>query len=324
MITVSFPNWSDALAAADLPDKVRQQHRIIIQWFLGYLKREQAAATQVSARQFVAHLMETRQPKDWQAEQWREGLNWFFREAPSRRRAAEKEFPRQLRTRVRHDAGRIAANEKTEGAVSAESYEDGRQHYAHTVAEMQAQVAIDPWYTETVRLMRVRHMAYRTEETYLGWIRRMERFTQAKDGLEAFGETDLKRFLSFLAVEEGVSPGTQRQALNAGVFFLREVRKMQLGDFSDYVKADPRKYYPVVYSRGEIQRLLAAMRGRGALMARLQYGCGLRVSELCRLRVKDIDLERGKLYIRASKGDKDRCVPLPRSLRRLWLAILRR
>lgn len=63
MITVSFPNWSDALAVADLPEKVRQQHRIIIQWFLGYLKREQAAATQVSARQFVAHLMETRQPK---------------------------------------------------------------------------------------------------------------------------------------------------------------------------------------------------------------------------------------------------------------------
>lgn len=58
MITVSFPNWSDALAAADLPDRVRQQHRIIIQWFLGYLKREQAAATQMSARQFVAHFDE--------------------------------------------------------------------------------------------------------------------------------------------------------------------------------------------------------------------------------------------------------------------------
>jgi integron integrase len=120
--------------------------------------------------------------------------------------------------------------------------------------------------------------------------------------------------LSFLAVEECVAAGTQRQALNAGVFFLREVRKMKLGDFSDYVKADQRKYFPVVYSKNEMKRLLAKMRDKWLLMARLQYGCGLRVSELCRLRVKDIDLERGKLYIRASKGDKDRCVPLPKSL----------
>ncbi|MEI2419789.1 phage integrase N-terminal SAM-like domain-containing protein, partial [Arthrospira platensis SPKY2] len=125
-------------------------------------------------------------------------------------------------------------------------------------------------------------MAYRTEETYLGWLRRMEAFLQEKDGLEHFAEEDLKRFLSYLAVEEGVGASTQRQALNAGVFFLREVKKQDLGDFSDYVKANPRKYYPVVYSRGEIQRLLAAMRGHGALMARLQYGCGLRISEVCR------------------------------------------
>ncbi len=187
---------------------------------------------------------------------------------------------------------------------------------------MQAQVPLDPWFEETVRLMRVRQMSYRTEEAYLGWIRRMERFLQNKDGLEAFGEEDLKRFLSYLAVEEGVAAGTQRQALNAGVFFLREVRKMELGDFSDYVKANPRKYYPVVYSKGEISRLLAEVRGKWSLMARLQYGCGLRISELCRLRVKDVDLERGKLYIRASKGDKDRCVPLPKTLREPLIAHL--
>jgi len=86
-------------------------------------------------------------------------------------------------------------------------------------------------------------------------------------------------------VEESVSASTQRQALNAGVFFLREVRKMELGDFSDFVKADPRKYYPVVYSREEIRRVLENLRDTWQLMARLQYGCGLRVSELCRLRI---------------------------------------
>jgi len=86
MITVSFPNWSDALAAADLPDKVRQRHRVIIQWFLGYLKRGQSAASKASARRFIDHLVETRRPKDWQAEQWREGLNWSRKRLRARRR----------------------------------------------------------------------------------------------------------------------------------------------------------------------------------------------------------------------------------------------
>ncbi|MFP4352655.1 MAG: integron integrase [Puniceicoccaceae bacterium] len=247
-------------------------------------------------------MIETRKPEGWQLEQWREGLNWFFKEAPVRRRAAGREDGTGAR--------------KARGTAVREGEPvDGRRRYAHTVAEVRERVPVDPWYEETVRLMRVRHMSYRTEETYLGWIRRMERFVGGEGSLETLGEEDLKRFLSYLAVEEGVSASTQRQALNAGVFFLREVRKLDLGDFSDYVKADPRKYYPVVYSKAEVKRLLDGMTGKWRLMARLQYGCGLRISELCRLRVKDIDLERGKVYIRASKGEKDRCVPLPRSLR---------
>lgn len=308
MVTVSFPNWSYALDATKLSAEVSNRHRIIINWFLGHLKREHQPATVDSAREFVEHLIETRKPQDWQVKQWSDGLNWFFKEAPARRRVGAKSAS------VVVGEGQVKSHEDA-GVDNDEDSGDGRRQYAHTVAEMQAKVAVGPWFEETVRLMRVRHMAYRTEEAYLGWIRRMERFLQSKDGLEAFGEADLKRFLSYLAVEEGVSAGTQRQALNAGVFFLREVRKMELGDFSDYVKANPRKYYPVVYSKGEISRLLAEVRGKWCLMARLQYGCGLRVSELCRLRVKDVDIERGKLYIRVSKGYKDRCVPLPKCLR---------
>lgn len=79
----------------------------------------------------------------------------------------------------------------------------------------------------------------------IGWLRRMDRFARGGRGksLDEAGEEDLKDFLSHLAVEEGVSASTQRQAINAGVFFLvlREVRKIELGDFSDFVKTDPRK-----------------------------------------------------------------------------------
>ena len=330
MTTVSFPKWSETLAEAPLGAEVRNRHRIIINWFLGYLKREHQPATVQTAQAFVKHLLQTRQPGDWQVEQWRQGLNWFFKEAPNRRNVADKPSIGKAVSAHRRTGVDLedcssdcsvdgspdgAGDGSPDGAGEEDALVDGRRHYVYTIAEMQRKVPLDPWYEETVRLMRVRQMSYRSEESYLGWIRRMERFLANKDGLEAFGEADLKRFLSHLAVEEGVAASTQRQALNAGVFFLREVRKMELGDFSDFVKANPKKYYPVVYSMGEIKRLLDNMRGKWALMARLQYGCGLRVSELCRLRVKDIDLERGKLFIRASKGNRDRCVPLPKCLR---------
>jgi integron integrase len=319
-ITVSFPNWSNALKNADLPDEDKSRHRIIINWFLGHLKRERCPASVQSARTFIEGLIERRRPEAWQLEQWREGINWFFREAPSRRRVAERPHQR-TKGGVREDreetcsgAGESSSAAAHSKADEARDFEDGRRAYAHTIAEMQERVPLDPWYDETSRLMRVRHLAPSTEESYLGWLRRMERFHGEKDGLESFGEDDLKRFLSYIAVEEGVAGSTQKVALNAGVFFLREVRKFKLGDFSDYVEANPKKYYPVVYSRGEIKRLLERLQAKWRLMAQLQYGCGLRISEVCRLRIKDVDLERGKLYLRASKGDKDRCVPLPRSL----------
>jgi integron integrase len=222
-------------------------------------------------------------------------LNWFFRHAPQRRFLGPK-----IGTNFNHPQDEVS--------------QDGRRRYGLTLREMQRSVPIHPLLQETIRLMRIRQMAYRTEETYLGWLRRFESFSSGKKDLSNVGEDDLKSFLTHLAVQDGVSASTQRQALNAGVFFLREVRKIPLGDFSDFIHANPKKYFPVVYSRDEIRRLLDSLPARWRLMAQLQYGCGLRISELCGLRVKDLDLDRGKLTIRGGKGNKDRCVPLPRSL----------
>jgi len=272
MNIVSFQNWAEVLAAADLPEKVKNSHKIVIRWYLGYLRKVGKPASVETARAFVEGLVEERRPADWMVEGWRQGLNWFFKEAPVRRRLAEPP---------------VAAPPPGRGE-RVENVADGRRRHGVTVAELQKRVPVDPLFDETVRLMRVRHMAYRTEETYLGWLRRLEAYFQGKKRMDELGEEELKQFLSCLAVEEGVSAATQRQALNAGVFFLREVRGQTLGDFSDYVQANPRKYYPVVYGWEEIRRILAELRGRWQLMARLQYGCGLRISELCRLRIHPV------------------------------------
>ena len=125
---------------------------------------------------------------------------------------------------------------------------------------------------------------------------------------------DLRGFLSHLAVKERVAAGTQRQALNAGVFFFREVLRRSPGDLGDFTRSPRHRNVPSVLSREECGKLFAELPGTSRLMAELMYGAGLRLSELLRLRVKDVDLERLQLAVRAGKGNKDRLTMIPRSL----------
>jgi integron integrase len=74
------------------------------------------------------------------------------------------------------------------------------------------------------------------------------------------------------------------------------------------------KRAPVVLSRTECQRLLGELEGTSRLMAELMYGSGVRLMELLRLRIKDVDVERRQLIIRAGKGGKDRVTLVPDAL----------
>ena len=138
---------------------------------------------------------------------------------------------------------------------------------------------------------------------------------QGRGGLPDITGADLQRFLSYLAVKERCAGATQRQALNAGVFFIREALGRDPGDLGDYDRPKRRRNVPSVLSREECQRLFEQLDGTTRLMAELMYGAGLRLSELLRLRVKDVDLERLQLAVRAGKGDKDRLTMIPRSLK---------
>jgi integron integrase len=108
-----------------------------------------------------------------------------------------------------------------------------------------------------------------------------------------------------------VAASTQNQALNAIVFFFREVLKRDPGDFSDFVRAKSPTHVPEVLTRSETQSLLDTMSGVNQLMAGLLYGAGLRLMECIRLRVKDIDFEARHLTVRDGKGLKDRKTMLP-------------
>lgn len=160
------------------------------------------------------------------------------------------------------------------------------------------------------RRLRLKHYSMRTEEAYVGWIRRFILFHNKRHPKE-MGAAEVEGFLTHLAVEGRVAPSTQNQALAALLFLYREVLGIQLPWLRDVQRAKRRPRLPVVLTVGEVQMVLSQMHGLHLLMAQLLYGAGLRLMECIRLRVKDLEFERREIVVRDGKGGKDRVTMLP-------------
>lgn len=132
------------------------------------------------------------------------------------------------------------------------------------------------------------------------------------------GEPEIEQFLSYLAVQRNVSPSTQNQALNAIVFLYRHVLEMPLADFKNIRWSKKKQNIPTVLTREEVAALLPKFKtgSQQKLIAHILYGCGLRLTEALKLRIKDIDFGQSIILIRDAKGGKDRTVPLPLMLRK--------
>lgn len=171
---------------------------------------------------------------------------------------------------------------------------------------------------DTVRhQIRLRHFSYRTEKAYVYWIERFIRHHGLRHP-NTMGKLEVEAFLTHLAIEGRVSASTQNQALAALLFLYGAVLEVEVG-LVDAVRAKRPQRVPLVLSRAEVRALLDGLDALPTqepygLMGRLMYGAGLRLLECCRLRVKDVDLQRGQATVRGGKGDKDRYVMLPESL----------
>lgn len=161
--------------------------------------------------------------------------------------------------------------------------------------------------------IRFRHYSIRTEHTYIGWIRRFIIFNDKRHPRN-LDKRHLENFLTHLAVERGVAPATQNQALNAILFLYKEVLELELDWLENVVRPKAQEKVPTVFSKPEIQSLFLHLSGQSGLMARLLYGSGMRLMECVRLRVKDIDLEYRTVTVRNGKGNKDRVTVLPDTL----------
>ena len=161
--------------------------------------------------------------------------------------------------------------------------------------------------------IRYLHYSLRTEEAYVYWVKKFIQFHQLRHPRD-MGQAEVESFLTMLAVQRKVSVSTHRQALSALLFLYQKVLGVALPWMDDLARPAPKKRIPVVLTRAEVQAVLSKLDGSHKLLASLLYGCGMRLMEGLRLRVKDVDFDRNVIIVRDAKGGKDRVVMLPHSI----------
>jgi integron integrase len=169
-------------------------------------------------------------------------------------------------------------------------------------------------------ILRIKHYAYSTERTYIDWFQRFHAYlTGVKNKTwetQGADETDVRDFLSHLAIKQRVSSSTQNQAFNALLFLFREVLKIDLHDLSQTVRAKRGPRVPSVLTQNEVYSLLQQLKENDRLLVHVLYGTGMRLMEVARLRVQDIDFGLNSIIVRAGKGDKDRITVMPKTIKK--------
>lgn len=158
--------------------------------------------------------------------------------------------------------------------------------------------------------LRLRHYSLRTQESYIQWIKRFILYHKKRHPNE-MGKIEVESFLTYLATDRHVAASTQNQALSAILYLYKHVLEQDIEWIDNVVRAKRPKYLPTVLSQNEVKMLLHELSGTYQLIAQLLYGAGLRLMEVMRLRVQDINFEYKQIIIRSGKGNKDRVSVLP-------------
>ncbi|MEP2776434.1 MAG: integron integrase [Luteolibacter sp.] len=260
-----------------LTERERTGFLLVLEWFENFRLRLEMEAGREAAKVFwkAEVLRENRPREDWQLEQWGDAIQWYLK---------------WLEACAEVGADHRSLAERVRAAVRSACSRRG--------------------------------LALRTKQCYGAWAARYATF--AGDEGAVMEVATATRFLTSVVLDEDCAYSTQKQALNAVAFFFKHVLDVEEPIFGVKLKKTGTRV-PVVLSRGETGRIFGKLgeeaglskqaSGRYWLAARLQYGAGLRLSELVRLRIKDVDLERGTLTVRAGKGDKDRMTVLAKNLR---------
>ncbi len=167
---------------------------------------------------------------------------------------------------------------------------------------------------EVRRAITAKHYSRKTNEAYSRWIHRFILFHDKKHPKD-LGGPEVSQFLSYLATDRQVAASTQNQAMSGVLFLYKEVLKTDLPFLDDIVRAKQPVRVPTVLAVREVELVMEGLKGPTWLVASLLYGAGLRLMEALRLRVQDLDFDRGEILVKRGKGGKDRRTMLPKRLR---------
>lgn len=270
---ISFPTWRLTLLDSEIPCSIKQPYREAIFEFLRFCQDRHTPASIAAARLFLEAIAPRHRDTA------RAALRWFVASA------------------------KIGFNKFAPTPNPGNS--------APPPAAAQDLGGAD-WERDLIAAVRRKGLLWRTERVYREWAARFVTFLLPRSPYAADG-THVASFLSQLAVEHRASAATQKQALNALVFFLQEALRRSVGEF-EFKRAWARRRVPTVLTVEECQRLFAQLQGTHRLMAELMYGAGLRLMELLRLRIHHLDLPRFQVRVHSGKGDKDRVTVLPEAL----------
>ena len=259
-ISISFPSWKKALGSSSLPLESQNVHAREIGKFLGYCRRCHAPASVALAKRYLEE-----QGVGAEAPP-RAALRWFVRAWRQDCALSMESRRREERSTLRQGPNDRTGSAHPQRGLPSAGHED---------------LGGADWERDLIVAVRRKGFLWRTETAYREWAQRFVTYLLPRSPYGAGGE-DIAGFLSHLAVTQRVGAATQKQALNALVFFLQEALRRSVGEF-DFHRAESRRRMPVVLSQPECQKLFGQLTGTNQLMAELMYGSGLRLMELLRL-----------------------------------------
>ncbi len=307
---------------SDVPEKLHAHYRKWLRYYRDFcLKYDAPADRRESLPLFLKKLAEKKQV-DWQQKQAEEAVSLFHEllgpaepsaasdaNRPDQEKKSDMTQPVKPSSDSPSPTGLGAPAELSQPATPPQTAAPAEKYLSKALPTGAS------WQAEFARLadeIKVRHYSPRTLQTYRHWVRGFQAFVRSRPP-ESLTTTDVKEYLTWLAVKKKVSASTQNQAFNSLLFFFRHALGREFGKVDGVVRAKRRLRIPTVLSREEIEVVLAHLAPPYDLVVKMLYGCGLRITECLELRVQCLDFDTGMVTV-IGKGKKVRTVPLPKAV----------
>ncbi len=311
--------FNELLIANAIPDKSKFHYRKWLRYYWDFCRKYHHKALDTNSLPLFLQKLKDKNQEEQQRQQAHQAISLFYKLKKTYQcipKSTANEFDD---SRVVHDPPR-AAEYQTRTAQSqnfATRTDDLHQDNLSSVpGKTLSEKTGASWvfvFEQLGNEIKLRHYSPKTLKAYRGWVRQFQAHTKSKD-YRQLSQQDVIDFLTFLAVERQVSAASQNQAFNALLFLFKQVLKKEFGEIKGVVRAKRKPYIPVVLSREEIDLVFDHLYDPVDLVAKLLYGCGLRLSECLNLRVQCFNFAAGILTIHDGKGKKDRTVPIPQSI----------